>query len=125
MSTIEFASIETTPSGVVAIVRERCESGETLAALQGVVKGYVEAIDLTHPKTGSIATMWLNEDGKYTGHAPNDFATALATFGGWRGIMAGDYIVGTVALTGFDPESGETLTLPDEWHDLITFIATA
>jgi len=121
--TVDFVSIAVSESGLTAVVKEQCEDGATLPALQKVVEGYVEALDLTHPETGSIATLWLNEDGKATGKPVNEFANLLAIVSGWRGPVWGDYIVGSVALTGFNPEEGETVSLPEEWHALIARVA--
>lgn len=123
---IATAVIETLPTGVTAIYRTDLPGGDSITRLtkmQEIVGGYVESLDLTHPGTGSIATMWMNEDGKGEGLPVNDWANVVAIVGGWAGAFAGDYIVGTVFLTGFDPETGATLDLPEEWVELLAALA--
>lgn len=122
---VEYAVIETMDTGVVAITRHTTPKGDTLTPLQSAVGGLVEALDLHHPVTGSIATLWMNEEGKGIGLPANDFAIVLAVASGWLGYFMGDYIAGNVALTGFNPETGETETLDREWLDLIATIAQA
>lgn len=98
--------------------------GHTLDALQQAVGGYVDCIDLHHPATGAIASMWFNDEGKINRLPRNVIADAIANVGGWGGLGWGDWIAGAVAFTGFDPETGETTTLPEEWAHLIDRLVT-
>jgi hypothetical protein len=123
---IATAVIETLPTGVTAIYRTDLPGGDSitrLSKMQEIVGGYVETLDLQHPETGTIATMWMNEEGKMEGLPANEWANVVAIVGGWRGPVMGDVIVGTVFLTGFDPETGATLDLPDEWVELLARLA--
>lgn len=95
------------------------EQGETLTMLQKAVGGYVDCIDVLHPETQSIVSVWFNDDGKSLGLARNDFADTLATIGGWPGLSFGDYLAGPVVFTGYDPASGETTSVPEEWESLV------
>lgn len=90
------------------------DTGE-LDFLQATVGGYVEALQLGHPETGSPAVLWLGEEAKAQGHTQNVLADVFATYGGWQGRTWGDWIAGTVVLTGLDPDEGESIDLPDEW----------
>jgi hypothetical protein len=125
-NTIATAVIETLPTGVTAIYRDTLPGGDSLTRLtkmQEIVGGYVEALDLTHPETGTTATMWMNEEGKIEGLPANEWANVVAIVGGWRGPVVGDVIVGTVFLTGHDAETGETTSLPNEWVELLARLA--
>jgi hypothetical protein len=125
-NTITTAVIETLPGGVTAIYRTDLPGGDSITRLdkmQEIVGGYVETLDLQHPVTGTIATMWMDEEGKIAGKAINDWANVVALAGGWNGIEAGDFIVGTVFLTGYDPETGATLDLPNDWVALLSALA--
>lgn len=120
---MEIAAIEVLSFGMTAVYRPTLTKGETLAGLQGVVGGTVDCFDIAHPDTGSIATMWFHDEGKILGQTPNVIAMAVAIVGGWEGFNHGDFVAGNVALTGFDPESGETLALPPEWMEVIAAMA--
>ena len=122
---IECMVIETLPggSGAVAIYRAPLKRDDTLAGLQDAVGGLVECIDIRHPFTGDIATIWIHEEGKAMDLPRNDMAMIVAVAGGWEGLQWNDWIAGSVAVTGFDPESGETTALPDEWATLIGRLA--
>lgn len=96
--------------------------GQSLATLQRLVDGYVECFDLQHPKTGEVATMWFNDSGKMIGLEVNPMATAVALIGGWQGYEWNGPLQGQCVVTGFDPESGETLTLSPDWIELIAII---
>lgn len=75
-----------------------------LAALQDICAGIIEAV-------GNFdVTMYLHEEGKLIGLAPNPRATAFAIEHGmihWR-----DHIAGNAVLLGFNPETGEHNDLP-------------
>lgn len=70
-----------------------------LKYLQGKVGGYVEAIGV-----GNEINMYLNEEGKMEGLAPNRLATRLAKK--YAGISMLDYIVGDVVLCGGPDDEG-------------------
>ena len=83
-----------------------------LGFLQQKVDGFIEAVDLTPD-----VCMWVNEEGKVYGLDANTKATNLA----WKGqsISMFDYIAGDVVITGFDPESGDSIGLACEQIDTI------
>lgn len=83
----------------------------SLEYLQKSVDGYVQAIDLPAEQLDSVfVSMWLNEEGKFSGLGVNQLATQL-----WnRSYGATDVIVGDVVLTGGTDEDGETLELTHE-----------
>lgn len=122
---IQAAVIETLPSGITAVYRTNVadETGNALKGLQKAVGGYVDAIELRHPVTGEVATMWINDEGKMNGLPVNEYATVLAIVSGWPGPAYGDFVVGTVAITGHDPETGETTPMGEGWMELIASIA--
>lgn len=93
--------------------------GATLANMQAIVGGNVDCFDIAHPVTGSIATVWFHDDGKMIDLPRNYLAGFIAQAGGWQGPAWGDWIAGPVVVTGFDPKSGVTTTLPEEWGRLI------
>lgn len=70
-----------------------------LKILQTIVDGDIEAVG-----TGNCA-IWLNDEGKLQGRPLNARATKLAHRLGV--ISADDAIVGDVAVTGFDDETGQ------------------
>jgi hypothetical protein len=90
-----------------------------LPALQAAVGGYVDVIDVQHPETGAIVSCWINDEGKNEGLPRNDFADTLLTIGGWPGLQFGDWIAGPVVFTGYDPETGESVDVPEEWVSLV------
>ena len=75
------------------------------ATLSRAVGGLIEAVSLPNG-----LTLWVNEEGKNDGLAPNVLATRLfvSAFG------AVDVIVGNAIVTGGADEDGETLGLTDE-----------
>lgn len=75
-----------------------------LAAMQSVVGGNVEAVDLA-----PTLTMWLNEEGLY-GEPANSFATRFAaTYGvDWQVFH------GAAVFTGGCDDAGEVLSLTEE-----------
>lgn len=65
-------------------------------------------------------TMWLDEEGKLTGKAPNAIATAMFwdVFGPYT-----DIIVGDVLITGDEDEEGNLLGFTDEVLESIKHLA--
>lgn len=72
--------------------------------LQAIVNGDIEAVG-----SGNCA-IWLNETGKLQGLSVNDRATKLARR--MRVISAADFIVGDVAVTGFNDDTGQAASAP-------------
>lgn len=101
------------------------QEGETLPFLQESVGGTVECFDVEHPVTGAVATVWFHGEGKIIDLPRNKFAEIVSIVGGWMGPLWGEWIAGPVVMTGFDRESGETRTLPDEWGVTIAEVAEA
>lgn len=93
---------------------------DSLSALQSGVGGLVDCIDMTHPRTGNVATLWINDEGKLLDLEANVRATILAR--GFGVIDYRDYIAGPAVITGmtFDDE-GEYVTgdIPSEWASFI------
>lgn len=76
-----------------------------LDQLQGVVGGWVQAVDFTER-----LTIWVNEEGKLVGLPINPMATFL-----WEKYYGKtDVICGDVILTGGVDDEGETLGLDEE-----------
>lgn len=96
---------------------------KSLAFLQGAVGGIVECIDVRHPTTGEVATLWIGEEAKMQGRERNRFAEEVAANGGWAGAEWGDWIAGAVVVTGIDFEEGETVSIPDNWVTLVETLA--
>lgn len=80
-----------------------------IAYLQGVVGGWIEAVELNSLPFECI--MWVNEEGKLNSLPINLMATALyeQSFG-----FGQDIIVGDVVLTGGYNDEGYTQYLTDE-----------
>lgn len=94
---------------VITALGGRVEAHDiSLEAMQALVGGYVEAVDVT--VAGHECTIWLNEEGKLRGMPPNALATQLA---GTR-LLIGDYIAGDVIVTGGVGSEGQTLPVHDE-----------
>ncbi len=55
-------------------------------------------------------SMWLDEEGKYSGRLVNDTATTLF----WNAFGATDYIMGDVILTGAEDSKGRITGLSDK-----------
>ena len=79
---------------------------DELAALQGIVGGWVQCIDLE-----PTISMWLNDEGKLIGLPHNPVAQEL-----WdRRFGPGtDMIVGNVVITGGTDENGDTVGLHED-----------
>lgn len=94
------------------------DSGSSLTTLQEAVGGFIEAVPIPEfVKDAHRATAYVNEEGKYTclwqdgSPQVNWRATDFMVPG--IGLQPGDYIVGPLVLTGFDPQTGSTAKLPD------------
>lgn len=91
----------------------------TYEELSAGVGGYVEALGLD---CVDGVVMWLNEEGKLFGLAPNPAAHALVAD---AGLAPGDVIVGDVVLTGMNSD-GDAVALSDEQvAALMALLATA
>lgn len=100
------------------------EFDDSLDALQGVVKGSIEAVPIPWQFGGEKATAYVNEEGKYVGSwedsegdthegmTPNLRATNFMVPG--YGLFFGDYIAGPFLILGFDPYTGEHTDSLDE-----------
>jgi len=90
---------------------------QDLQTLQSTVGGYIEAVYTLHDEGGSpTATFWCNEEGKIQGLDINRRATAL-----WYALSGGptgDYLSGTVIVTGFVDGEGDVLPVRDELVDM-------
>jgi hypothetical protein len=86
------------------------EGASTLAQLQGLVGGMIEALPLPGFIRGAAAaTAYIDEEGKFT-QEPNMRATDFMVPG--VGLFWGDYIAGPMVLCGFDPSTGRHAELP-------------
>jgi hypothetical protein len=85
----------------------------SLDQLQNLVGGSIEAVPLPDfIGDAHLATAYVNEDGKYTPDcAPNMRATDFMVPG--AGLFYGDYIAGTMVVTGFDLDTGEHADIPE------------
>lgn len=80
--------------------------GSTLASLQRLVGGLIEA--LPYPDDRAGLTAYVNEEGKILNLPWNARATILMR----PVLFTRDYIAGDLVITGFDPREGETIDLP-------------
>lgn len=88
------------------------EGDGSLAALQELVGGWIEAVNIPEFIEGSeTGTAYINEEGKLTDLPFNGRATDFMVPG--VGIFFGDYIAGTMVLFGIDYETGENAPVPD------------
>lgn len=69
-----------------------------LKTLQGLVGGYIEAVQIDH-----TMHMWVDEEGRYKNYLPNLFASTLAK----------RVIVGTAVIVGTGPD-GDDVDCPME-----------
>jgi hypothetical protein len=69
------------------------------------LNGWIETVP------GPDTDFWCNEEGKLLGFSRNDKATELCQMHG--SIFGGDYIVGTLIVTGKPDGSGESTGIPD------------
>lgn len=88
----------------------------TLAALQGLVGGCIEPVDLPM-RDDDTWTLWCNEEGKLDGLPWNDGATQLL-MKAWHGQWA-DPIAGPVFITRGHDDDGALVGLSDA--DLLQF----
>jgi len=99
---------------------ERVISQE-LRNLQSIVGGYIEAVSTMYDKAGvAQAIFWCNEEGKLQGMPLNRRATAL-----WytiEGGPTGDYLCGTVILSGGSDPEGDILPLPPVLEGGLSFL---
>lgn len=80
----------------------------TLKELQDAVGGLIQPIDLRTPGISA----YVNDEGKFS-EMPNKRATIIAHR--CQALFPGDWIAGTMIIAGFDPASGETTDLPQEF----------
>jgi len=82
--------------------------------LQELVGGWIEAIYSGDP----TITLWGNDEAKLIGMEPNAVATAVwwLTTPEARGQ---DIICGPVVITGGADDEGDTLSLPEEFLDVV------
>ena len=92
---------------------EEVELDGTLAQLQAIVGGMIQALPLPGFIAGADeATAYVNDEGKFLEACqPNLRATDFMVPG--VGLLWGDYIAGPFLLCGFDPRNGEHAELPD------------
>lgn len=93
------------------VIRMKIDASDTLAELQRMVAGYVQAVEL--PGFAG-ATVWMNEEGKLIGGmGRNVRATALLA----SVLMPGDYVAGPAVITGVTPQ-GRVTDAPAELLDI-------
>lgn len=105
--------------GTMEIVEENL----TLEFMQGAVGGWVQAVELIREADeiqDTTVSLWLNEEGKFSGLERNNVATYL-----WaRSYGLTDVIMGDVVLTGGTDEDGDTLGLTEgQVSDLMNMLA--
>lgn len=93
-------------------------------AIKNAVGGWLQALNLTHPASGEIVCMWMDEDGKFKDGAQENIAANVLARIAEVGLMPGDIIVGNVVVTGLrrsdDPEEGVlTGPIPESWERVI------
>ena len=80
-----------TPSGTLKVVQPKNGSTVfTAAEIHDLIEGYLECVYLSDGRL-----MWINEDGKRQGLAPN----MVATFVALNRLQRGDVIVGNAVIT--------------------------
>jgi hypothetical protein len=94
------------------------ENNDTLGTLQGIVGGWVQAVDLQGKLAGF--TLWVNEEGKFGGFEYNEVATRL-----WEMSYGDtDFILGNAVITAGVDDEGETMSLTDEQTAYLSKIIT-
>lgn len=93
----------TEPARVVTINANPQGNDVHLDDLRAIVGGWLEAL-MVNP----TITCYMNEEGKLDALPVNVRATAMML----HALHGQDVIVGDVVLLGFDPETGEDLSLP-------------
>lgn len=91
------------------------DSGDTLSALQEAVGGHIEAIPVPQKLIDHFGRMtaWINDEGKFT-KPINVEATKMFS----EVLFWGDFVCGTVVVTGDDGQ-GETTEVPEEFAKVI------
>lgn len=89
----------------------------SLDFLQDVVGGWVQVVGLPRESSETeTVSMWMNEEGKFSGLERNNLATYL-----WgRSYGLTDVIVGNVVLTAGTDDDGDTLGLSDSMLEYLT-----
>ena len=83
--------------------------GENFATLSDIYEATkCEMVQIVQIADG--LTMWLDEEGKYSGRLVNDTATTMF----WNAFGATDYIMGDVLLTGDEDSDGNFLGFSDD-----------
>jgi hypothetical protein len=94
---------------------------QDLQNLQSLVGGYIEAVSTMYDEGGvPQAIFWCNEEGKLRDLPVNSRATAL-----WYAIEGGptgDYLSGTVILSGGSDPDGDILPTPQVLVDGLSFL---
>ena len=97
------------------LIEHDFSESDALSFLQGAVDGLVE--HLSFPVDGVDA--WINEEGKIKDLDLNLIGTTIMLAN--RAIYPGDYIVGSLVLTGSGLD-GETLGLTDDQAEAVRLI---
>lgn len=85
-----------------------------LSAMQGLVGGLVQAVDLEQQK----ATLWFNESGKIE-HLPKNQRATMELWSSDSRWRFQDFVAGNAFITGLSDEDGETTSVPQELVDLM------
>ncbi|QEX10911.1 DUF3846 domain-containing protein [Rhodococcus erythropolis] len=85
-----------------------------LSAMQGLVEGLVQAVDLEQQK----ATLWFNESGKIE-HLPKNQRATMELWSSDSRWRFQDFVAGNAFITGLSDEDGETTSVPQELVDLM------
>lgn len=99
---------------------EQVEIGQSLREMQALV-GDGEQVFVQAISTGNV-TYWMDEEVKFKPHSVNVVATAhmlhkLKEEG--RMLMPGDYLGGTVVITGAASPTGKTTSIPQAVADAL------
>lgn len=84
---------------------EETDGGETLAELQRIVVGRIEALPFPY---SNDATVYIDDESKFT-KRPNPAATAMMA----PILTPGDSIHGPMLICGFDAAQGRTVEVPE------------
>lgn len=85
---------------------------DSLAKLQELVGGYIQALPLPDFLNREHGTVYINEEGKYASGKFGQFNSRATDFMvPGIGIFFGDYIAGPAILAGIGPD-GETTSIP-------------
>jgi hypothetical protein len=129
MSTFDVAKL-TAADAMVNTMSMTDDTDESGDLLREAVGGWLQALNLTHPRTGAVASLWMDEEGKFKqGARVNWFATTLADICD-VGLAPDDKIVGDVVLTGLrwsdvEGEGSVVAPLDDDWWELLRKIRRA